>query len=1462
MRRTFQALAFACTLIVGVASMAAIITQTAWFKEWLRGFIVRQAGEYVNGELSIGRLGGNLFFGVRLEDVDVTQNGKTVVDIENVGLDYNAFTFIGGDVVLDDIHLNRPVLRLERTPDGWNLARLIKARTPDPDEPKNRRTIEIGEIGISDGTLYVEEGAIGTSGIDAPARIERLDASVGVKSNEDELTVEIGHVSLRAAEPGFGVNALSGVVRRTPDTMTFENVSLRTEESSLSAEGSIRNIEGGEKVIALKASSDKLALNEIAKLVPALRGFTMQPAFEVTASGPADRLNVDLNVRDARLGSAVGDLIVDASGSTRRVAGTVDVANFNIAPLLRREGASREPASAPERRQGAPINSDITGTARIDLALPSGRVPLSGTYSVNASEVAVAGYNARNVVGEGRIDGQTIRVSARADAYGGRATAAGSIRTGEMLELDLEGRAEGLDMRNLPAQLNAPGVPSNLTFGYTVTGRGRAFSGDVSLDESTLAGATLAAGTTGRFSVGDGAPTYEAKGQVANLDVQQVGRGFNIRAIAADKYRSRINTSFDLKGSGGGRYPLTLDATGTATDSEMFGASFPQLAFTTTIAEGDIRVKSIGRFAGLNPAVIAGNERLDANLSGDVNADTTIRSYEGPITVDSIDVAGTVNLTRSSFAGLTFDTANVDGRYANRQGEITTLAIAGPDLNANAQGTIALNDTGASNLSVHVESPSLDRLAELVGQPIKGAAVVDATVTGNATELKAQGTLQGSNIGHGDNEALSLKSEFSASIPQLTAADATVQAKSAVTFLEVGGQQISELTADTTYAMSALQFNATAKEGMRELQAAGKAVFQPDAHQIHLSNIALRSEQIQWATAPGSAATVQYGKEQIAVQNLQLVSGDQRISADGVFGSTTEALRVRAENVDVAQLDQLMLGEQRLAGRLSANASITGERRAPRVDGTFTLANGAFRMFTFDSLTGTVDYAGRGVNVDVRLQQTQTAWLTAKGYAPLSLFRTTPPDVEGVHTEPAPGEAVNLQVESSLIDLGVVQGFTSYVTDVAGTLQANVRVTGSGEDPHLDGAIDIRGGAFAVPDLGTNYTGLDTRVSLTTDGVTINEFKILDNRGFPMTIGGTLATHARTVGAVNITVQSENFEVIDNQLADVKLDTQIQITGELRKPKVVGSLEVENGTIQVGRLLERFNANPYGIEAASFEEAPAANGQAQASIFEALELEIGLAVPSNLVLRGNELRPNAESIEVGDMNVTVGGVLQIRKLPGGKPTILGEVNTVRGNYAFQGRRFEILRDGRIRFGGTEEIDPLIDIRARRVISGVETFVRVQGSMREPELTFTSNPPLDQADILSLIVFNQPINELGEGEQVSLAERAGALAGGYLTSNLARSIGNALELDEFEIQATGDQGLGPSLTVGEQVGEKLFVRVRQAFGEAQATEFILEYQLADYLRLQATAAEASGGTQRVRFRRVERGGIDLIFFFSY
>ena len=1455
-RRSLQVIAFVATLLVGATSMAVIVTQTTWFKEWLRGFIVRQAADYVNGQLSIGKLDGNLFFGMALGDVDVTVDGEKVVGVDDISLDYNAFTFIRGDVVLDEIRLTRPVLHLERDAQGWNLAHLIKARTPDPDQPKNRRTLEIGQIAISDGTLFVEKGAVGTAGVDVPARIEKLDATVSVTSNEDELTVDIERVSMRAAEPNIGINGMSGVIRRTPNALAFDNVAIRTEESTLRVNGSVRNIDGGSPVIDVRASSDKLALNELARLVPQLRGYAAQPAFEVAARGPVDRLAVDLSLRDRQLGDIKADLTLDAAAPLRRASGTAHVERLNVRALTR-DGNRR-------------LASTITGDTRFDLVLPEEGRPIRGSWAVDVDHVRIAGYEARSVVGNGRIDGTTVRMTVRGNAYGGHATATGTVRAATPLALDLRGRATGVNLRNLPAVANVPPATSDLQLAYTLKGRGSAFSGEVTLDRSTLAGATIEQGAAGTFSFGSGAPTYTAKGQVSGLDVQRVGQEFGIQTIAVDRYRSVVNGPFDVRGSGGGRYPLALEVTGTLIDSQLFDATFPRMDVTANLAGGNMHVRTAGTFMGLNPARVTGDTRADGMLNGSMDAETALRGYAAGVTVDSLDTTGHVELTRSMLGKLTIDSAVVDGSYAGREGQLKQLQIAGPDLNVTGQGTIALNESGASNLTIHADTPSLDRVGEIVGQDMKGSAVVDATITGNARALKASGSLTGSNIGRGDNEALSLKSTFMATIPDLQIEQAQLQASSTATFLEIGGQKINEVTADTTYSKSRLEFKGVAKEGRRELTAGGSLLLHPDHQEIHVDSLALRSEQIEWRTPDGASADVRYGDSRVEVKNLQLVNADQRISADGVIGGLDSTLQVRAENVDVAQLDTLLLGDGRLAGRFTGTAEISGSTKAPNVTSKFTLSQGAFRNFKFEALTGTVDYTQSGVAMDVRLQQTPTAWLTAKGVAPMALFRPTPPGVDA-HDEARAGGVLDIQVASSPIELGVIQGFTSYVTNVTGTMQASVRLTGTGYDPHAEGTVEIKGGAFQIPEFGTAYTGLDTRIDLQPDVFTVREFKILDSRGFPLTIGGTLAVHEREVGAVDINVQSQAFEIIDNRIADLKLNSNLKLTGELRRPRLEGSVDVENATIFLAELLDRVTADPYAIEAepalpgadeAARATAPAEGAAApkQPSLFDSLDLDVTVMIPDNLVMRGNNLRPANAPIDIGDMNATVGGTIRARKAPGAEPQIVGDVNTVRGNYSFQGRRFEILRDGHIRFDGSDELNPAINIRARRVISGVETFVQVQGTMKQPELSFSSNPPLDQADILSLIVFNQPINELGEGQQVSLTERATALAGGYLATGLSRSISNALELDEFEIEA-GERGFGPTLSVGEQVGEHLFFRVRQGFGDAQATELILEYQLRDHLRVQANVAETAS-TQRVTFRRIERAGLDLLFFFSF
>jgi autotransporter translocation and assembly factor TamB len=98
--------------------------------------------------------------------------------------------------------------------------------------------------------------------------------------------------------------------------------------------------------------------------------------------------------------------------------------------------------------------------------------------------------------------------------------------------------------------------------------------------------------------------------------------------------------------------------------------------------------------------------------------------------------------------------------------------------------------------------------------------------------------------------------------------------------------------------------------------------------------------------------------------------------------------------------------------------------------------------------------------------------------------------------------------------------------------------------------------------------------------------------------------------------------------------------------------------------------------------------------------------------------------------------------------------------------------------------------------------------------------------------------------------------------LSSSIGNALGVDTFEINAAPDSGAAASVTIGQQVGQNLYVKVEQGIGGSSETNFILEYELTKWLRLRTNVLQGSATTQQSMFQRAQTSGGDLLFFFSY
>jgi hypothetical protein len=272
---------------------------------------------------------------------------------------------------------------------------------------------------------------------------------------------------------------------------------------------------------------------------------------------------------------------------------------------------------------------------------------------------------------------------------------------------------------------------------------------------------------------------------------------------------------------------------------------------------------------------------------------------------------------------------------------------------------------------------------------------------------------------------------------------------------------------------------------------------------------------------------------------------------------------------------------------------------------------------------------------------------------------------------------------------------------------------------------------------------------------------------------------------VTLTVSAESFERIDNGIADFEADLDLEVAGNLRWPNLTGTITLVNGQVHLDHVLamsaERRRESGGeaqsselmpNLQAVTEERSPAANATAPGLLSNVpVAWDVRLRA-SDLLLEGRDLQaPGGAPIGLGNINITADGDLSLLKARSGPLLLLGEVETVRGTYEFQNRDFELLRGGTIRFTGTTD--------AERTISAVAARVH-GGSLADPTLRLSSNPPLDQSDILSLIVFNQPTLQLGVGERVGLARRAAAIGVGFIATKLSETVSDALGLDQVDM----------------------------------------------------------------------------------
>ena len=128
LRRLARYLGIAVLVVLFLIGAALVTTQTAWFKDYLRGVVVRQAAQYLNGTLTVEHLKGSVLTGIELDGVALHHEGQTAVAMDKLFVAYEPITMIRQGLVLRSLTLEQPTVLLQRDDAGWNFNRFVKTR--------------------------------------------------------------------------------------------------------------------------------------------------------------------------------------------------------------------------------------------------------------------------------------------------------------------------------------------------------------------------------------------------------------------------------------------------------------------------------------------------------------------------------------------------------------------------------------------------------------------------------------------------------------------------------------------------------------------------------------------------------------------------------------------------------------------------------------------------------------------------------------------------------------------------------------------------------------------------------------------------------------------------------------------------------------------------------------------------------------------------------------------------------------------------------------------------------------------------------------------------------------------------------------------------------------------------------------------------------------------------------------
>lgn len=505
-------------------------------------------------------------------------------------------------------------------------------------------------------------------------------------------------------------------------------------------------------------------------------------------------------------------------------------------------------------------------------------------------------------------------------------------------------------------------------------------------------------------------------------------------------------------------------------------------------------------------------------------------------------------------------------------------------------------------------------------------------------------------------------------------------------------------------------------------------------------------------------ATTRLEGAELALRGNTGLSGDHVTHAQLDFSRFNIGALLTMANINAVSGQSALAGTVTIEGPLAHLDQLHGEARLNQLALTIagvqlqseggahaTLANGRIQI---DPLHVT------GEDTDVRAQGA----LSLQGQRQLDV---------------AASGSINLKLAETLDRDLTAAGVTTFKVEAHGPLQ----------HPDLQGSIEFQNGSLSLEDLPNGLSQLHGTLEFNQNRLEVKSLSAMSGGGL-LNVTGFLAYQHGIYADLSATGKDVHIRYPQGvtSLADLKM----QLQGSQSNLLLSGDV-----------LITRFTTNP-DLDLAAF--AAQANSPAQVvappdSPSNHVRLDVHIASSPQLSFQ------NAFAKLAGDVDLHLRGTVA-------SPSLLGRVDITEGSAMIAGTRYDLQR-GDITFTNPVRIEPTIDLSATAHVEDYDISLLLNGPLQKLTVTYRSDPPMPEADVVSLLALGHTSNQqrlyTQQQEQAITNPTTDALLGGALNATVSNRIqklfgAGSVKVDPHYLGAFGNST--SRITVEEQLGRNV------------------------------------------------------------